>query len=63
MSFPLSSAIPKEVLPEVTKLLGPHGSWQTQGPGKLTVMDEAGRVRQIRDMLKRMEPLFSPAAH
>ncbi len=67
VAFGLDKREPTEALVEVRKLLGPGGAFTftcaTKSSGaQLTVIDEAGRVRQIRDMLKRIHaPLpFGP---
>lgn len=49
----------KEKLAEVQRLLGPRGSWSLTS-SELTIVDEAGRVGQVRDLLKRMEVAAAP---
>ena len=52
---------PRQTLNEVGRLLGPQGMYTSKSTG-VEVIDEAGRARQIRDLLKQKEARFGPVS-
>ena len=56
VQFNLTKIRPEDIEAEVQKLLGPQGSVMALAKSQqLSVTDTAGRLRAVRDYLKRIE--------